>query len=357
MASNTLLPFDMFQQLKNNWCWAANATSTSLYYNPTSIWTQCKVASACLKRNDCCSGKAVACDVYGLLDLALTKTQNFRKLVYRPLTFSEIKTEIDQKLVIGVRTAWRGGGAHFLSIYGYDDTSGTEFIYLDDSIYGKNYMELSIFNTSYQNSGTWTHSFLTQSPFSNMIKFKPVDINLLEKARSLSPFSILEELGKLKFSHKMLPIHAMAHDIYFIDFNSLKGKGQPQIKKTGVRLLDNGSKGNTIIYEFENEDKEGTLQKIIHGNQYVKRYKNLLFKIEREYQKLIDNYELRIVQQPELKVEAFWLHNNKKQDKFIPLLNNEFLKARSIYSEEDFFEKLKIAATNFQQLDNELLGG
>ena len=53
--NSVTLPFTMQVQTQSNWCWAATATSVSLFYTSSSTWTQCTVANGELNLTDCCS--------------------------------------------------------------------------------------------------------------------------------------------------------------------------------------------------------------------------------------------------------------------------------------------------------------
>ncbi|WP_425463293.1 papain-like cysteine protease family protein [Methylobacterium terricola] len=166
-----VLLFTVANQNQTNWCWSAVATSVSHYYDPHSIWTQCSTANAVLGRPDCCvaanaSDKA-KCNQQARLDIALVKTHNLVQLIDQrnsPLTFDDIKNEIDNSRVVGTRVRWNGGGGgHFQAIHGYEITpSGSEYIYISDPIYGNTQIKYSRFASYYTGTGgTWTHSYLT----------------------------------------------------------------------------------------------------------------------------------------------------------------------------------------------------
>ena len=59
------------------------------------------------------------------------------------------------------RTAWSGGGAHFLAIIGY--RLRNDMLAVDDPWYGKSDVAYATFNSSYQGSGSWTHSYFTRA--------------------------------------------------------------------------------------------------------------------------------------------------------------------------------------------------
>ena len=156
------LDFAMQHQQQTNWCWAAVATSISLFYDPASTWTQCTVANAELNRNDCCgTGASGACNVYGFLDTSLTTVGHLDHFTGSTSTFAEVRTEIDGGRPLCARTAWSGGGAHFLSIIGYRVFQ--EMLAVDDPWYGKSDVSYATFGSAYQGTGSWTHSYFTRS--------------------------------------------------------------------------------------------------------------------------------------------------------------------------------------------------
>lgn len=163
LFSTRSLAFDMQTQLFSNWCWAATSTSVASFYSPTTTWTQCKVA--CKEKNltTCCNSPLPsACNTYGTLGSSLTTVGHFNKSeAASATTWEKVKAEIKAGRPIGARTAWSGGGAHFVAIYGYQDYGGIHYLMVDDPIYGKSTMTFATFQTLYRNSGTWTHTYYT----------------------------------------------------------------------------------------------------------------------------------------------------------------------------------------------------
>jgi hypothetical protein len=156
------LDFAMQHQQQTNWCWAAVSTSVALFYDPASTWTQCAVANGELNRNDCCgTGASGPCNVYGFLDSSLTRVGHLDHMTSSSSTFAQAQTEIDGGRPLCARTAWSGGGAHFLAIIGYRLLD--EMLAVDDPWYGKSDVSYATFNSSYQGSGSWTHSYFTRA--------------------------------------------------------------------------------------------------------------------------------------------------------------------------------------------------
>jgi hypothetical protein len=156
------LDFSMQHQQQTNWCWAATSTSVALFYDPASTWTQCAVANGELSRNDCCgAGASGPCNVYGFLGSSLTRVGHFDHSTGSSSTFATVQTEVNAGRPLGVRTAWSGGGAHFLCVIGYRIYE--EMLAVDDPWYGKSDVDYDTFGSSYQGSGSWTHSYFTQA--------------------------------------------------------------------------------------------------------------------------------------------------------------------------------------------------
>ncbi len=157
-----VLKFTMQAQQQTNWCWAAVSTSVSHFYDPSSAWTQCKVANAQLSRTDCCgTGASGACNVYGFLDQGLSEVGHFDHLQNGVTTFQVLQNEIIAARPLGIRVAWQGGGAHFIAAIGAEEG---DLVLVGDPGSGTNSLvDYTTLETSYNGSGTWTHSYFTKS--------------------------------------------------------------------------------------------------------------------------------------------------------------------------------------------------
>lgn len=152
------LSFNMQQQTQSNWCWAAVSTSVAHYFDSASGWTQCAVADGELGRSDCCTpgGAGGPCNVYGFLDSSLDRVGHLDHWESGSATMATVSAECDEGRPVGVRTAWSGGGAHFLAIIAH---LPGDFYGVDDPIYGKSDISEATFKTAYQGSGSWTHTY------------------------------------------------------------------------------------------------------------------------------------------------------------------------------------------------------
>jgi hypothetical protein len=162
-AGSGALPFVMQAQLQSNWCWSAVTTSVSHFFNGGSAWTQCSLASTELGLACCPVGSNPGgCNVPWYLDRALQQTNNFNRIVAGAAAFTDVETEINSTRPLGVRIAWLGGGGHFVSITGYSSSAATDYVTVDDPIYGHSTLLYSALCTNYQGNGSWTHSYWTQ---------------------------------------------------------------------------------------------------------------------------------------------------------------------------------------------------
>jgi hypothetical protein len=105
---------------------------------------------------------AGGCNVPWYLDRALQRTNNYDRIAAGAAAFNDVETEINSGRPLGVRIGWSGGGGHFVSITGYSSSAATDYVTVDDPIYGHSTLPYSTFCTNYQGSGSWTHSYWLQ---------------------------------------------------------------------------------------------------------------------------------------------------------------------------------------------------
>jgi hypothetical protein len=157
-----ILNFDMEQQIKPLWCWAATAKSVSHFYLQSSQWTQCQIASSELAMGCCNNTFPADCDQVWYLDRALTRTNNYSSMDYSSITWNDILQELRTGRVIGARIQWRDGGGHFVIIYGATEINDEEYLYIDDPAgIGKSVVTFNQFLTNYRGDGKWTHTYYT----------------------------------------------------------------------------------------------------------------------------------------------------------------------------------------------------
>jgi hypothetical protein len=157
------LAFTMQAQAQSNWCWAAVAVSVSLFHNAASSWVQCRLVEAELGQTTCCrNGSSGVCNVPWYLDRALTRTANFVRIGAGIISFRDIIALVNGGEPLGVRIGWSGGGGHFVAVVGYAVAAGVEYVDVEDPFFGSSTQTFVDFQTRYQSTGAWTHSYWTQ---------------------------------------------------------------------------------------------------------------------------------------------------------------------------------------------------
>jgi hypothetical protein len=156
------LSLTMQAQLQSQWCWAACSVSVSLFYDTASGWTQCSLVNAELGQSTCCqNGSTSQCNQPWYLDRALTRTGNLTSWSGGTATIAQIRSEIRGGRPLGARIGWSGGGGHFVMIAGYRSCDPDSYIDVRDPIYGSSDIALATFTSSYQGTGSWTHTYYT----------------------------------------------------------------------------------------------------------------------------------------------------------------------------------------------------
>ncbi len=155
------LQFVMNLQRLDNWCWAAVTESISLFYIPTSNWTQCSLANIEFDRDDCCPDNSV-CDRQWYLQNSLSRSENLADFLTGNLAFQNIAQQISNGHPVACRIGWQNGGGHFIVIYGINQNDPNQWLEIADPMYGNSNYPYDQFRNSYRGSGKWTHSYLTK---------------------------------------------------------------------------------------------------------------------------------------------------------------------------------------------------
>ncbi len=372
-ASDETFILDEFQMERqgdmNNWCWAATAKSVSAFYNKSSDWSQCKIASKALNR-DCCSASLKrSCDVTGFLSTALCITDNYSNYNGKQrcdwdgstrisLNFDTVAREIRAGHPIGVRIVWQidgeEGGAHFVVIVGYiKDASGISYVVADPLREERQLKNENVLRHNYDGSGVWTHSYLTrpaQDPPQNIsivrslvtsyttstaetmheptlasedIRFGVADNRysaLVEKAR---PFLDIGDAGALSSKIKQ-SILAMPHAIYVMGLRQVAASLDPLPKKpSGKRVLETFDGRLLAAYDFAGTDGAAvTLVGGVSAKSQIALLATGLRVAAKLEKKGSESPELRLLKVPSLNFEALWLHHGgSAEDVFIPVLS------------------------------------
>ena len=318
LISGRTLDFNMQSQKESNWCWAANATSVSLFYWSWSGWTQCKVACSVVNLTTCCDSPVPdACNQPETLSSALTVTKNLSSVVSSTVSFDTVKAEIDAGRVVCARIGWSGGGGHFVTIRGYVTIFGDlDFFEVDDPIYGKSTVTVTSFTTSYQTTGSWTHTYFTKSyihmPFIPILIAEEV-LERIQKQRVV--LGMQEGLPVEEIAAAKGRTLGLAHAIFTLGLEDL-ARGDAAAARAGVRVMEFNGETPAAFYDLPDAET-AEVRAMSASGAYLKLFPQALSAAKVESGSQV---ELRLLQAPALNFEALWLHSGDGAgDTVIPL--------------------------------------
>lgn len=352
-----VLPFNIELQTQSNWCWAATSKSVSHFYSIFSPWTQCKVASDELG-NTCCDFPVPgACNISWYLNSALTRTNNFVSFQGTTIPWSDVKQQLEAGLVVCARIGWSGGGGHFMTIHGVSKVLFTEYLHIDDPIYGKSVLTYDQFATNYQGSGSWTHTYFTKKYFYFMW-FK----DLLFKQELLKPIPEIRPLINVynKTIEENTPgKYGIPHYAYIIGLNEIHREFALPSRPNTLRLIEMKNEAPVALYELGlNETNPQVIQMNV-SEKYFKQLDDGLARLKRYSEQNKDLGELRLIKIPALNLEAFWLHyDNNENDIIAPIKkfdNDSSIDWGKKYGTREFSELVQELASKINTEDD-LLG-
>lgn len=164
------MPFPMQTQQEDQWCWAAVAASVDTYFAPFASAPQCRIAAAVLGSGaDTCSNPQNH-NKPGKLQDALYAIGRYRTTRLGALSFDDLRAEIDSGRPVCVRIAWSGGGAHFVVLSGYHEstTTGVRTVDVSDPLYPNSTRLFEQFPSAYHGGGDWTATFFVNPTVRSM---------------------------------------------------------------------------------------------------------------------------------------------------------------------------------------------
>ena len=352
---NVVLPFNMEAQTQSNWCWAATAKSVSHFYSGLSPWTQCKIAGKELTQTCCTSPVPSACNVPWYLNKALDRTFNYVSMQSGTISWSEIKSQLDQGLVVGTRIGWNGGGGHFMVIYGVSRVFHNEYLYIDDPIYGKSVLSYNEFATNYQGAGSWTHTYFTKKHYYFMwlkdLQFNPRLLSPIPEVRPFArfnnpKFNVTQEIPE--------PEYSTAHHTYVIGLNEISPESRFPERPVSLRVMEFEDSAAVAMYEVGLNEEQPQFMQLNVNKEYFTNFENALNRLKREGN---EDYpgELRAIRVPALNLEAVWVHYDDPQhDKFV-LVRQFGEDGRKVFNQAEFMEYLNRQKAQMGQMD-ELMG-
>ncbi len=353
LYSSVALNFNMQPQTQSNWCWAATSSSVSHYYSAYSPWTQCKVANGELGYSNCCNSPVPSpCNVSWYLDRALTRTENF-VTVTGPATFEQVRSEIEAGRPVGARIGWSGGGGHFMCIYGCDVIAGTQYFDIDDPIYAKNSPTVATFSSSYQGSGTWTHTYYTKrAPL--MINIK----SILLQEYIVRPIWEARPILQLKYNPQQAAqaqsgvALAVPHYVFTMGLDELRRNSDLPTAPVALRVLETQNDKTQAMFELD-PGPSPQIRNLTGPGPHLELLDRGLNEVARVAAHSDQEAELRLLQVPALYVDALWLHyDNSERDVFVPTRSPGVLEPFRTYSARDFLSTLSDRARERSTGDN-----
>lgn len=334
---STSLPFNMQSQTQSNWCWAATATSVSLFYSATSGWTQCAVANDELGLSNCCTSPVPgACNVPWFLDRALTRTQNYVS-ISGPLSFADVEAELKTGRVVGARTGWAGGGGHFMVIYGVVRIGATEYFQIDDPIFGKSQPTVATFSTSYQGSGTWTHAYRTRRRRLVFdLKLIPIPDFL---PQVLGRHLAVPEISLSDLAEKRISL-ALAHRGYILRLTDL-AEGRELPERSSFTRVFQVTETRPVGYVDVRESTEEVAQIGGSDSVYPQAFERALARAEAVERQSEEPVEPRLVRIPALYTDILWLHAGSGQDYATVISSPQDLGGHDVMPLEDLLGRLR----------------
>lgn len=162
------LDVDQVTQEHSEWCWAASSVDVMRWYgmNPS----QCGIVNWAYGRNDACgssvfdwsSGANSPNALYGssgsVQDVLGSSGVGNNGYAYA-LSWSALVSDVNANRPFVMRFGWYGGGGHVLVGYGYNDTSGTQYVGYMNPWPGEGYTWSTYRWTVYAAyDHSWTHS-------------------------------------------------------------------------------------------------------------------------------------------------------------------------------------------------------
>jgi Papain-like cysteine protease AvrRpt2 len=311
----------MEPQQQDEWCWAATSNSVSHFYLPTSVWTQCAIASAELTLQCCSSPLPGDCDTSWRLDQALARTQNLQRMVTGPISYAAVAAEISAGRVVGIRVGWSGGGGHFLAIYGVSETPDGQYYLVDDPIYKKSQPSVDALLHAYQGIGTWTHTYYTVvAPMSlTLLPPTPPIAAAIERARPLTAPPAAGGMSAAATPDAEGATLSAMHDVYAMGLDAVTLHRLPTTP-VGVRVLEVGPNGEaTAMYALESEPTT-RVRSMVGKGPLLDGVSQAIQIASQATKSQTDAATLRTLLIPGAHAETLWLHYaDATKDQVIPI--------------------------------------
>lgn len=152
----TTLQVPYYKQEKSNWCWAATSRMTGKYLYPASSVSQTQIVQHV--KGSVVNRPATVYETVDATEYVTNDAINFAE-VRAPLSFASVKTYINAGIPIQPLVN-DGSSGHYYVIYGYNETSSGNYLYLVDpwDAYGKYVSYDDFLNGTWEEDRPWIES-------------------------------------------------------------------------------------------------------------------------------------------------------------------------------------------------------
>jgi hypothetical protein len=279
-----------------------------------------------------------------------------------------VRDQIDCGRPVGARIRWNNGGGHFVVIYGYSRIAGTEYFDIDDSFYGKSHLSVTIFSSSYQGTGMWTHTYFTKGFLRLPIKVEIASEPILRSILEVRPLLNLkrEMTGRSEVQDPVEEWRAsleMAHRVYSLGLESLTSESEPpRPEPIGLRVYEVADDEPRAVYDVTDDERPQVQQMSASKNHlepFARGLEEALATVERSDQEC----ELRLFRVPARNFEALWISykdaNNTEseaRDLLVPLHGVGRLTPHQSVPFDRAMDALREAARPLAQMDDTMGG-
>jgi hypothetical protein len=262
------------------------------------------------------------------------------------ISYSAIEAELKAGRVIGTRIGWSGGGGHFMCIYGCSRVGTTEFVDIDDPIYGKSHITLATFTNSYQGNGHWTHTYYTKRWPTLKIKLPVLSAQLIDAISEMRPLFAVKQ-GAREYAATSQASLAVPHHVYVMGLNDIVENDNPLPSRPASTRVFEVEDGRARAYYDVAPPEHGTaqLQGMSNDQPTLELLRNGLSEAQRIAEGGEVEPELQFIRVPALYVEAYWLrYPDETRDVVIPVRALGLFPPMQPVSGRDFIAKLRDAA-------------
>jgi hypothetical protein len=278
-------------------------------------------------------------------------------------SFQQVRDEIDRGRPVGARIGWNNGGGHFVVIYGYSRIGGTEYFDIDDSLNGKSHLSVTVFSSSYQGTGMWTHTYFTKGYFRLPIKVEIASEPILHSIVEVRPLLNLkrEMPGRSEVQDPTEEWRAslgMTHRMYSLGLEPLTSERQPRPEPIGLRVYEVADDKPRAFFDVTDDEQPQVQQMSAskkHLEPFTRGLEEALSTVERSDQEC----ELRLFRVPALNFEALWISyengndsEGQATDSLVPLHGVGRLTPYQTVSFDRAMDALREAARSLAEMDD-----